>query len=323
MSDYIDKAVALNSQLYVEDASRIVDISFRNPNKREQIYTNVTDKDVTNNTTNSFNKGVMHVVGCFDIELKATITTNEVDGKVVKTISYFFVLYNIDYNNLGFTSTNDLLDHINIAYVEGVGEGKAETEDDEIFGDAALDKMMDDGLYSGDQAFNGFKHSYSYVTGKDSSGNDTYSSFDSYIYDKSSIRDEEKMELESLTDPVCVLESTFLTNGDGDSFDEMESITFAIYKTSESLSDSPSGNSHETLIEGTIENIIQNNDINEEVEAQFYKGYNNNLTSAPQFLKHAWPNIVIFTSIALVVSSVLAVLFYLIWIDDKQQPKKR
>ena len=58
-------------------------------------------------------------------------------------------------------------------------------------------------------------------------------------------------------------------------------------------------------------------------ELNLLKGYNNTLYKVPAFIRYTWTNIVVFTGIAFVLSTVIAVLFYFIWVDDKTTSKKK
>ena len=166
---------------------------------------------------------------------------------------------------------------------------------------------MNDDSYAGDPAV--FRYEYGYYSEKKAVD------VALPIYDRGAVVDGENLKVGDESNPVTVYKCNISVapNTNSQYFDELESATFCIYL----LNDGEA--SHTSLVEGTVSNILQLDDFDEDT---FEKGYNNKLHTAPSFIKYTWSTITIFTGIALILSTVLATLFYMIWIDDKQPVKK-
>ena len=298
--DYLNKSIALESAKYA-DASTVVDLNYRDPSTKA-IY-NENGINSGDNKKGTYKNGIMHVKGYFDIYLSATISENKNDnGEVVKEIAYTFFFFNVDYTNLGFTSSGDAQKRLFVTFVEGIDSRSADdyNNDETKYGDAALEELSYTGV---DSPASGYLYSYSNESGD--------FGFKYQVFDKGATYNSEKMQLDSVTDPICILATSNVFSENGLYLDEQESVTFAIYLLNSD------GELEKTVIEGTIDNIITSKELNEETEKKFNKGYAQNLQAVPTFINYTWKTIGIFTAIAFAISLVLAVLFYSFWIDEK------
>lgn len=308
---YINKALELENKLYSDaDIQKELGLTYRDP-KTKKTYTAEKFPSLSDgNVANYHKNNVMHVDGYFDVELKVLISeTKDEKGKTVTSLEYVFFFYNIDYTKMGFESASDPQEKIKIAFVDGVNSKTEDEfdEDEDYTGDYALELMMDDDSYAGDPAI--MKYTYGYYKEKKAVD------YNNYIFDRGATVDGENLKIGDASNPVTVYKCNISVapNTNSQYFDELESATFCIYL----LKDGEK--SHTSLVEGTITNIMELDDFNEDT---FNKGYNNVLHKVPSFVKYTWPTIAIATSIALVLSTVLATLFYMIWIDEKEPTKK-
>ena len=307
--DYINKALELENSKYA-DASTVVDINYRDPSTKAIFNENgVNSGDAKKGT---YKNGIMHINGYFDVYFVATITDSVNDaGETTKTIAYKFFFFNVDYTKMEMTSSGDAQKRIYIAVVDGIDdrEDSEYTEDETRYGDAALEKLSFTGL---DTPATGYLYKYyEEKRSKDESGNPDTFTITHPVFDKGATINKESMKIDDFADPITVLTSSNVTGETGITLNDANAVTFAIYVLDEN------GENHKVLVEGTIDNIVNNSEINEEVERKFHKGYNHELQRVPSFVKHTWKTIALFTSIAFVISVVLAVLFYSFWIDEK------
>lgn len=298
--DYLNKSIALESAKYA-DASTIVDLNYRDPSTKA-IY-NENGINSGDSKKGTYKNGIMHVKGYFDIYLSATISENKNDdGEVVKEIAYTFFFFNVDYTKLGFTSSGDAQKRLFVTFAEGIDARDADdyNDDETKYGDAALEALSYTGV---DSPASGYLYSYA-----NSKGN---FSFKYPVFDKGATYNTEEMQMDNTTDPICVLATSNILNEQGLYLDEQESVTFAIYLLDKD------GKLEKTVIEGTIDNIITSKELNDEIEKNFNKGFDQNIQSVPSFIKYTWKTIGIFSSVAFAISLVLAVLFYSFWLDEK------
>lgn len=309
---FLDKAIQLENLLYSDaDIQKDLGLSYRDP-KTKKTYTAEKFPSFSDGNTLNFHKNnVMHIEGYFDLELKVLITeTEDEKGQKVKSLEYVFYFYNMDYTKMGFESSYDPQEKIRIAFVDGVNnKTEDEFEEDEAHtGNLALEEMMNDDTYAGDPAV--MKYEYGYYKGN------KFVDVHVPVYDRGAVVDGENLKVADITDPVTVYKCNISVaqNTNGQYFDDLDSATFCIYLLNDGQS------SHTTLVEGTVANILSLDDLNENT---FEKGYNNALHTVPSFLKYTWTTVILFTGIALILSTVLATLFYMIWIDEKQPTKNK
>lgn len=308
--DYINNAASLSSLKY-NDASSLLNLTYRDP-KTNKVYTDQPTNGIY------FKDGVLHYKD-FSVYLIAEITETKVNDKTIKTIEYTFNFFNVDYNKIGLDTLKDISNcPLRVVYVNGtslVEDRENDVTDGEgLDGEGALEYTLENESSSGYEAIGQLFYSYSYKV----SGEDRFIEAD--IMDRNA-KDANGTAITPIL--KCTLGSYGnATYGKGDGLLEFDSeiedtATFAIIK----VDNSEEG--YTVLLEGTMENILHSDDLNEETERNFHKGYSNTLHAHPDYLKYTWKTITLFTGIAFVISSVLAVLFYMIWIDDKQKPKAK
>ena len=97
------------------------------------------------------------------------------------------------------------------------------------------------------------------------------------------------------------------------SINELEDITFALIYTD-------AAGKITNLAEGTLTNLPKLDEyLNGSVGLE---GYDNDYNKAP-YINFIWPRILLHASIALLLSGIVAVLFYLIWDTDEPQKNKK
>lgn len=297
----------------IKDGLKFYDAS----SKKE--YTNIASdnsKNLINGAT--WENGVLHLPGYFDLKFYAETLYNTEDEKWV--FSYYIYLFNVNYE------TKDIIEHLYFSFVDGTGE----SPEGELYGTTKLDTIIDefkDGKNGGANAIN--LPSFQY-TGNNSS------SYTMYIHDNNSIN-------HNLTDDtpyvyrLTALNETLSESSDLDDhieerrwFSELESTTFSIfYSGSNALSDAISNgttNEIKEIVRGTYVNPYKNaeafNQLAEENTNDISLGYSKNLYKAGYF-KFIIGRIVIEGLITFVISGILAILFYLIWQDDEEEPKAK
>lgn len=321
--EYIEKFVKLESTKYILNTKE-TGLSYRNPSTKQE-YTSKKDDDVSDSNSNYFNNGVMRVYDYFDIILYTTLSeTKNSEGEVETTLNYTFYFFNVNYEKL---QTQNL--SFQIAFVEGIDNRNSldEYKDGEaLVGDLALEKMMADESYGGDTIAIEYNYNYS-DKGIDGS---LY-----YLYDMGARFEGTDFVIENGANSLCVYKASLFNSStytyedrddDNDDkeesvaskdFADMENSTFLIYQLT---TDKNGENVAKPIVEGTINNILT---VDEANELNLLKGYSNTLYKVPTFIRYTWTNIVVFTGIAFVLSTVIAVLFYFIWVDDKTTSKKK
>lgn len=322
--EYIEKFVQLESTKYLLHTKE-TGLSYRDPNTKVAYSENKNNNLSSNNaSSNYFNNGVMHVEGYFDIILYTTLSESENSkGEIDTTLNYTFYFYNINYENLQSQNLS-----FQIAFVEGIDSRTDISEYDHgesLVGDLALEKMMADNSYSGDTISIEYNYTYS---DKGTSGA-IY-----YLYDLGAKVDGTNYSVNNGANSLCVYKTSLFNSApytyedredDNDDAEEsvgskdltdMENATFLIYQLT---TDKNGDNVAKPIVEGTLNNILTEEEAR---ELNLFKGYNNTLYKVPSFFRYTWTNIIGFTGIAFALSTVIAVLFYFIWVDEKKPTKK-
>lgn len=259
---------------------------------KEVPFTNTSE----GNINNYYKNGILHIEGWFDVVVYSVVNqtelTNEETGetKTEYNLNYYFIFENIDYAaTKNFTPAN-----IGFVFVEGIGEGYVEEGDEDAveYGDAALETYLENIENGESTSTNAY---YYYFSGPtltyrvlDKNAKNTEEGVYSYLY--------KVMPFEGETNDT--------------SFNELEEITFAIIYTDEN-------NKIKNLAEGTLTDLPKLEDyLNGTVGNE---GYQADYNKAP-YINFIWPRILLHASIALVLSGIVAVLFYLIW--DTDEPNK-
>lgn len=249
------------------------------------------------NETVSYKDGTIHVDGYFDIDVYITNSINE--GESV--YSYYFYFYNVNYK----ASTFDPAERIQIVVAQGTGEGTSENEDDELFGDALLDRELEELFdedednnpkYSGLYPFswtNGTNHYPVFDNGYENDENNPDIT-EHYVYRGTPRQSHDKKEVFN------------------DDVPEDGTITFAIVKTFENDS-----TRYEELVRGSI------TEIDKLSELEYNEGHGEDVYST-NYSKVVGTRVAIHGAIAFAISAVIAFLFYMLWMDPKDNtPKKK
>lgn len=258
----------------------------------ETPFTNIYDGTIGN----YFKNGVFHIEGWFDVVLYSIVTQVEVENedtgekKFEYNLNYYFIFENIDYA----ATKNFDPQNIGLVFVEGIGEGEKDPTDSNSkeFGDAALDTYLENIENGESTSTNAYYYYYSGPTISyrviDKNATNTPDDVTTYLY--------KIMPFEGETSKTY--------------FNELEEITFAlIYTDSE-------GNI-KNLAEGTLTDLPTLEDYTSGKAGS--EGYAENYNKAP-YLAFIWPRILLASAIALVLSGIVAILFYLIW--DTEEPVK-
>jgi hypothetical protein len=241
----------------------------------------------------TYNNGTISVPGYFDIDIYLTVS----DSNGEKTYSYYFYFYNVNYQD----STLDPLNEIGVIIVNGIGEGVAETEDDEEFGSALLETAISnlgDDNDNNNPSYNALA-AYGYTANSAriypifdtgySSDNKVDTTADHYVWRCSPRLDYSHTEI---TDKAKF--------ADGEA-------TFAIVDFG--------GKTVKSLFKGTMTGI------NKMSEVDYDEGYNEDPTKS-YYGSVVFPKVLLHGGIAFVISAVIAFLFYLLWLDPKEETKK-
>lgn len=261
----------------------------------ETPFTNIYD----GNINNYFKNGVLHIEGWFDVVFYSVVNFSEYtveetgETKSEYNLNYYFMFKNVNYAaTKNFNPAN-----IGIAFVEGIGEGTVDENDKDAVetGDAALESYLEN-IESGESTSTNayyYTHSGGTITYRviDKGAQNAGDGIVSYLY--------KIMPFSGETSEV--------------DFNELEDITFALIYTD-------AAGKITNLAEGTLTNLPKLDEyLNGSVGLE---GYANDYNKAP-YINFIWPRILLHASIALILSGIVAVLFYLIWDTDEPQKNKK
>lgn len=291
------------SQVVEEDIKWISDYYSYNPGTLmyRDVNTKKNYKETPFTTTDDgtigvyYKNGVLHLESWFDLTLYSSIiysSEKDEDGNEKGyVISYYFVFTNI--NNTRITDFDSA--NIGIIFVKGIGEGSLADEEYEnsvSTGDAGLEEYIYDLSTSNAVGTNAY---YLYYTGN------------SITY---RVVDENAINASSET--VSYVHRIIPQGGKDDKtfFNELEDITFAIYYEGETITE---------LVEGTLTDLPTVEDYTSGKVGQV--GYSEDFIKAP-YINFIWPRLLLHCGITLVVTSIVACLFYFIWEPAEQETKK-
>ena len=310
----IEDYVKFNTENYakVSEGLKFYDV------KSKKDYT-ATPSDNSKNFINgaTWENGVLHLPGYFDLAMYAETTYNEDAEEWIFT--YYLYLYNVNYDSA------TMMDHLYFVFVDGIGES-GETE---LYGVTKLDTMIQevkDGEYGGPNGVNLPTYAFS---GKQASSNPMY------IHDNNAtgvgVSDENTPYVYRLTTMTEALSSTSDLDDDIEAarwFYELKSSTFSIFHSGSNtlVNAIEQGTTDELteLVRGTYENPYKDaEDFNSKVgDGVVNAGFDKDLFDAG-YGKFIFWRIFIEGAITFVISGVLALLFYLIWQDDEVEEKKQ
>lgn len=296
------------------------EINYYDCKSNEHITSKPTSLSSTSIKGATYENGVLHLPNLFDVRFYFQISY---DGNAEKYItSYYGYIYNVNYNTLGV----NIIDHLYIAFVDGIGTSTG----DNTYGTTKLELVLDE-VKSGKNGSPSLTQepSYEYTNkNKDLVGNPNY------IYDVNAkgTTDIPRVYRLVLSKESVVNNDPNTTGGDNlKSFDQFETSTFSIfYSGDESIADALGAGrtelkGYKELVRGTFENPYKN--VEEIIEAskdsenQIYKGYELDVYKAP-FVKYLTKTLVISGLITFAISFFIATLFYLIWQDDESNDNK-
>lgn len=253
---------------------------------------------VINNEENgvTYKDGTINVPNYFDIDIYITVVDNEGE----KTYSYYFYFYNVNYQNSTLVPNEDIA----IILVNGIGEGTDVEEDEDKYGNALLDEAIEN---LGDE---------------DTTNNPSYNSLAAFgytgiaesvdtsriypIYDNGFTGDPDVEEGSEHYVWRCAprLDYSHAEIYNEDTLEDGEA-TFAIIKLDDT---------NEELCRGTITGVDKIS------ETSFDAGYSSIPTNS-YYSSVVLPRVLLHGGIAFVISAVIAFLFYLLWLDPKEQVK--
>ena len=309
--EQIENYVKLTSDSYAKVNEGL---SFYDVKSEKEYYATPSDNSKNNINGATFENGILHLPGWFDVVMFAQTSYNSDAEEWAFT--YYLYLFNVNYK------TADMLDKIYFCFVDGKGE----SGESELYGVTKLDLMINeikDGEYGGPDGTNLPQYSY---TGKQASSNPLY------IYDNGAtgagVKDDYVPYIYRLTSMTEALSETSDLDDDIESsrwFYELDSTTFSIFHSgSNNLTDAISlgtTDELEEIVRGTYENPYKNaEDFNSKVDnVVIFDGADSNLYNAG-FGKFMFWKIFFRGLGAFVVSGFLAILYYLIW-QDEEEPK--
>lgn len=299
--ELIENAIKWQANYYTKNPGTI---SYRDPESKD-VYENLT----TPKSGNYFSNNVMHIDNFFDISVYAS--TAYIESTESWTITYHFMLSNIVYQDEKFDYSK-----LFFVFTDGIGEGSLddkETDEDESSGDLALEEALEkirDNESGGATACAYYTYGFTY----DSQSLGTYSIYDNnaklnYTPDKKDEDKEEEYYVFRFT-PAGNLSNT-------KNFYDLDNATFAIYYEKESNDDYTD---LDVLVEGTMDNIVDAKEFNK--LENLNKGYAKDIYSAGYFGK-IWTRVILFHGgVTLLISGLIAVMFYLIFQDEDPNQKK-
>ncbi len=307
--EQIENYVKLTADSYAKISDGL---SFYDINSKKEY--NATPSDNSKNHINgvTWDNGVLHIPGWFDIVVYAQTTYNTDAEEWVFT--YYLYLFNVNYK------TADMMDKLYFMFVDGTGE----SDENELYGVTKLDLMIEevkDAEYGGPNGTNLPQYSF---TGKQASSNPLY------IYDNGAsgagVTTDTVPYIYRLTSMTEAISGTSDLDDDIESarwFYELSSCTFSIFHSgSNDLTTAIQNGTTdelEEIVRGTYTNPYKDaEDFNEKVDDGIvFDGAASSLYKVG-YGKFMFWTLVLEGAITLIVSGVLAFLYYLIWQDEEE-----
>lgn len=292
-SDLIHNFVEMQFTKYAKGNDKV---SIINPDTEEKV-TSSTD----NSSVLSFNNGTIHVPNYFDIDVYATATYSDSEW----TYNYYFYFYNINYKNSTFSLSN-----LELIIVDGTGRtsDEEEIEDADKLGldllDVAYLKRYDEDPNNNPSTTLGYITTFGYTGDADVSA--TFPIYDSGYTNVDEENDDSQhlvfnMSLKtdinhvSITNPVDSNGKPVTTTGN---------VSFTLVDTTD--------DTNVRLFTGSIQDVTSMDQLS----------YEDGCTKDPLQCKSYGSvvagKVILHSSIAFVISAVIAVLFYLIWMDPAE-----
>lgn len=263
----------------------------------------------------TFENGVLHLPGYFDLAMYAESLWN-VDSKEW-VFSYYIYLYNVNYKKA------NIIDNLYFCFVNGTGE----SGENELFGTTKLDMVIEEVKNGENGTPNGVNLPSFQYTGKVSS------SYTMYIHDNNATGNGVNSDNIPFVYRLTSLQESPAESSELDDdydfkqwFCDLDSATFSIFYSGDD--DLATGITNgttdelEEIVRGTYVNQYKNveefNDLAKNNEQNINLGYEQNLTKAGYF-KFIIGRLLIEGAVTLVVSGILATLFYLIWQEEPEE----
>lgn len=311
--EQIENYVKFNSDYYahISDGLSFYDVKSKKPYNETPSSGN---KDLIEGAT--WNNGVLHIPGWFDLKVYAQTTYNEDAEEWV--FAYYLYLFNVNHE------TVDFVDKLYFCFVDGIGE----SGEHELFGVTKLDLMIQeikDAEYGGPDGTNLPQYAYQ---GEKNSSNPLY------IYDNGAKGVGVTAEtvpyvyrLTSMTEALSYTSELDDEQKEARWFYELDETTFSIFHSgSDELTDAITNGTTdelEEIVRGTYVNPYKDaEDFNEKTGDNIvFEGHAQDLEKAGYgefiFWDIFWQGVITF-----VVSGILALLYYLIWQTDAEEEKQ-
>lgn len=244
----------------------------------------------------TYKNGTLNVPGYFDVDIYLVDTTSDVDGDA--SYSYYFYFYNVNYSKIANTELP-----LVVLTAKGGGspsEDELNDPDVKLYGDALIEdavKKLNDDDSNNNPAYNGVvQHG---VTTNGESSSYTFS-----IYDNGAQGNKAD---------VCVWRCAPRTD-----LDNKLPFNKGVYEDGEATFSIASydGNTYTEIVRGTFTGL---NDLD---KVDYTEGANgdvlNNKALKGEYGHFIWKRVLLHGVIAFIITLIIAVLFYMIWQDNKE-----
>lgn len=300
VEDYED----VDSTTLIENA---IKYDYSNYKKADSVLS-ITDfnKDLLGDESATYKDGTIHIPGYFDIDVYLQYSD---DGQGTGKCEYYFYFYNVQYTKIANISSP-----LTVILARGTGvmsedelEDIEDTDFDSLYGDTLIDKAIDR------------------INDETNTNNGSQNTAVQFSVNSYPVYDNNATNAPTGYNRVWRAPIRNDINNDDiydEEINEFGTLTFAI------LSYAKDGTCKE-LLRGTI------SDLENRKDSDFKLGANSDILSndalKSEYYSYIWLRVALHGLIAFVITGVIAVLFYLIWIDtdntkeeEKQnQPKKK
>lgn len=283
--DYKD----VETKALIEDAVKFQFIGYKKASDTVAFY-NASESNVNF----AYKNGTLNVPNYFDVDIYLVDTTSDPNGDA--SYSYYFYFYNVNYSKI---SDTDL--PLVVLTAKGIGNpSEDDLSDDELYGDALIEnaiKKLNDDDSDNNPAYNGAVQ-HSITTNGESS------SYTFPIYDNGAQGNESD---------VCVWRCAPRTD-----LNNKLPFNKGVYEDGEATFSivSYNGSTYTEIIRGTFTGL---NDLD---KVDYTEGANgdvlNNDALINEYRHFIWKRVLLHGVIAFVISLIIAILFYMIWQDDKE-----
>lgn len=244
----------------------------------------------------TYKNGTLSVPGYFDVDIYLVDTRSDANGDA--SYSYYFYFYNVNYSKIADTDLP-----LVVLTAKGIGspsEDELNDPDVELYGDALIDeavKKLNDENPDNNPAYNGVVQ-HEIVTNGESS------SYHFPIYDNGA---------QGYDDDVCVWRCAPRTD-----LNNKLPFNKGVYEDGEATFSivSCNDNTYTEIVRGTFTGL---NDLE---KVDYTEGANNDVLNnkalKSEYGHFIWKRVLLHGVIAFVITLIIAVLFYMIWQDNKE-----